>query len=70
MFGGQGTRKSALQKKRARVDDRNANANADSKNLLSSVPKSNGAVKAICYQKNKRSIEAIFGIIYLNYVHF
>jgi sorbitol-specific phosphotransferase system component IIBC len=70
MFGGQGTRKSALQKKQARVDDINANANAGSKNLLSSVPKSDGVVKAICYKKNKRSIEAIFEIIYLNYVHF
>jgi t-SNARE complex subunit (syntaxin) len=51
MFGGQGTRKYALQKKQARVDDINANANAGSKNLLSSVPKSDRAVKAICYKK-------------------
>lgn len=51
MFGGQATRKSALQKKWARVDDRNANANVGSKNLLSGVSESDGAVKAICCQK-------------------
>lgn len=56
MFGGQATRKSALQKKWARVDDRNANANVGSKNLLSGVPESDGAVKAICYPK-KISVE-------------
>ena len=61
-----------MQKKRARVDnDRNAEVDAGSKNLLFGVPESDGLVKAICYPNKHKGkiVEVIFGIICLKFVH-